>query len=133
MSVCLSVRQPFADLIVDGVKTIENRPRPTQLVGRLIIHSSQKIHALGSESDENRDRGMILGMVQLVGCHEAFPNCCASAVGALWGEGAEYHWQLAGARRFVTPFPAKGALGFWSPKSPSVAHLIELAIAELGA
>jgi hypothetical protein len=36
----LSVRQPYAALICAGVKTVENRSRPTNYRGKLLIHAS---------------------------------------------------------------------------------------------
>jgi hypothetical protein len=39
----LSLRQPWADLIVNGIKNIENRSRPTRFRGRLLIHASKKV------------------------------------------------------------------------------------------
>jgi hypothetical protein len=36
----LSVRQPYTALICAGVKTVENRSRPTNYRGKLLIHAS---------------------------------------------------------------------------------------------
>lgn len=38
---CLSVRQPWAWLIVNGWKNIENREWPTRFRGRFLIHASK--------------------------------------------------------------------------------------------
>ena len=38
---CLSVRQPWAWLIVNGWKNIENRDWPTRVRGRVLIHASK--------------------------------------------------------------------------------------------
>ncbi len=46
-TLCLSVRQPWAWLIVNGWKNIENRTWPTRIRGRVFIHASK-----GLTSDE---------------------------------------------------------------------------------
>jgi hypothetical protein len=39
----LSIRQPYAELILRGVKTIEYRSRPTRLIGqRFYIYAAKK-------------------------------------------------------------------------------------------
>ena len=40
---CLSVCQPFADLIIQGKKTIELRKWNTKFRGEFLIHASKKI------------------------------------------------------------------------------------------
>ena len=40
-TLCLSVRQPWAWLIVNGFKDIENRTWPTKVRGRILIHASK--------------------------------------------------------------------------------------------
>src|SRR3954470_3027657 len=40
---CLTVRQPWAYLIIAGIKRIENRSRATKFRGRLAIHAAQKL------------------------------------------------------------------------------------------
>lgn len=40
---CLSVQQPFADLICAGVKTVENRTWKTDYRGSILIHASDTV------------------------------------------------------------------------------------------
>jgi len=42
----LAVRQPWASLIVEGLKTIEIRSRPTNIRERVAIYASKKINEL---------------------------------------------------------------------------------------
>jgi hypothetical protein len=141
----LTVRQPFASLIVAsvGAKDIENRPVQTRLRGRIGIHSGRALHGLASEqvrADAEAGRlplGAVIGTVQLVGCHLAgSPGCtpleCHQSVWAQFsrdGQKPIWHWELEGPRRFVTPIPARGQLGFWAP-GPSLEHLMEIAEVE---
>jgi hypothetical protein len=39
---CLSIRQPWAWLILNGFKDLENRMFPTRLRGRILIHTGKK-------------------------------------------------------------------------------------------
>jgi hypothetical protein len=75
-SVALSIKQPWAALVVAGLKTIEIRRWPTDYRGRLLIHASRmpderpkvwrgvpgEIHSL------TQRRGGIIGSVELVDC-----------------------------------------------------------------
>lgn len=40
----LSVRQPYASLLVNGIKDVENRSRKTNFRGTVLIHASAKMH-----------------------------------------------------------------------------------------
>lgn len=72
----LTVRQPYAWLIVMGIKPIENRTWSTQYRGPLLIHAAIKPHDDSIEAIERRYRvkidraalrfGGIIGRVELV-------------------------------------------------------------------
>jgi ASCH domain-containing protein len=70
----VSVRQPYAWLIVHGHKDIENRTWSTKYRGPLLIHASLKLHdnppelpdALRDEIAPHLNRGGIIGRVDLV-------------------------------------------------------------------
>jgi hypothetical protein len=85
---CISIRQPWAWLILHGGKDIENRNWPTKFRGRILVHAakgmtrdewaaawdfaagsgaSPKALAAGVKFD-NIDRGGIVGSVELVDC-----------------------------------------------------------------
>ncbi|WP_043345178.1 ASCH domain-containing protein [Cupriavidus basilensis] len=80
----LSVRQPWAWLIVNGHKDIENRTWPTKYRGRLLIHASKGMTradyeagmatalAVGFRSyfprDQDLERGGIVGIATLTDC-----------------------------------------------------------------
>jgi hypothetical protein len=49
----LSIRQPFAELILRGMKTIEYRSRPTRIIGeRFLIYASKKKWPVAESKDE---------------------------------------------------------------------------------
>ena len=85
---CLFVRAPFAGWIVDGVKTIEYRTRPTNIRGRIGIIQSRS--------------GTVIGTAEITGCE--------------WNEELEhYEWKLTNAARFAEPlpFPPKNGAVVW--------------------
>jgi len=103
----LSVKQPFAALIACGKKKFEVRSRLTHYRGGLLIVSSLK----PTMSKFNfLPLGQAVALVNLVDCRLMQPDdaelaCCDYQPGT-------YIWILDNARP-VTPFPVKGALGFY--------------------
>lgn len=82
----LSVRQPFAWLIVHGYKNIENRTWSTQYRGRLWIHASKKFDAaayafvrrrfprIKLPAPEALKCGGLVGSVEVVDCVRKHPS-----------------------------------------------------------
>ena len=110
----LSIRQPWAWLIVAGHKDIENRGWPTKFRGEFYVHAGK---AQPTESDLSVietlysvkiDRsalqyGGIIGAAELIDCVESHPS--------KWFEG-EFGFVLRNAR--PVPFiPCPGRLGFF--------------------
>lgn len=137
----LTVRQPWGSAMFRpttlGPKNVENRTWSTPLRGPLAIHAGLNIDPAGVEfmhgitEQQERDRGHVLGIVQLVDCHETGVLCldhgCDSNAWAQFVPGMRvFHWMLEHPREFVTPIKARGALGLWKP-GPSVEHLISIA------
>ena len=67
---CLSVCQPFAELIVDGKKTIELRKWNTKFRGEFLIHAAKNVLQEDCKrmkiSSEKMITGAIIGKVNLV-------------------------------------------------------------------
>ena len=115
----LSVRQPWAWLIVSGLKDVENRPRRTHYRGPLLIHAGL---SLDSYTEENvawlnskfgvripvkLDTGGIVGIVDVVDCVDSHKS--------RWFNKGNFGWVLANPRRLIF-WPCKGALGLFRPK-----------------
>lgn len=113
----ISVRQPWAWLIIHGEKDIENRDWPTKVRGRVLIHASKgmtKAEYLDAWHFANKrgttapsfdalERGGIIGSVEIVGC-DHFSD-------SLWFMG-RYGFVLRNP--IAMPFrPFRGALGFF--------------------
>ena len=122
----LSVRQPYASLLVSGIKDVENRSRRTNYRGTVLIHAGAKMHGVVSflktrheftveeiammtqmnEVDENDLFGCIVGSVEIVDCVQ---NNTSE-----WAERGKWHWVCRNAKVFAKPVRnVKGRLGLW--------------------
>jgi hypothetical protein len=113
----LSVRQPWAWLIVNGFKDIENRSRRTHHRGSLLIHAGS---SLGNYKEDiewvkskrgisvplEMDTGGIVGAVDVIDCVESHKS--------KWFNGP-FGWVLANPRRLKFR-PCKGALNLFRPE-----------------
>ncbi len=110
---CLSIRQPWAWLIVNGHKDIENRSWSTKYRGPLLIHASARKPPSDFLSDIERcygvdlpktfDLGGIVGLANVVDCVSSSPS--------VWMQGP-VGWKLANAQ--TLPFlPVRGKLGLF--------------------
>ena len=117
----LSVRQPWAWLIVEGYKDIENRKWRTSYRGPLLIHSSQAvdptdfpmqrewIETCGIVIPEDLPRGAIVGsatLTDVLDMNDPGGRLCFSP----WFEGP-YGFHMADAVEFAEPIPWRGQLG----------------------
>jgi hypothetical protein len=113
----LSVRQPWAWLIVNGLKDIENRKRQTRHRGPLLIHASKSFDDFAENIELVKtkfgisvplevDRGAIVGVVDVIGCVEIHDSN--------WFHGP-FGWVLSNPRRLKFR-PCNGALGLFRPK-----------------
>lgn len=96
----LSVKQPWANMIAQGDKTIETRTWATDYRGELLIVSSRV--------PKIEPAGQALAVADLVECRpmtakDQMDACCDIYPGA-------FAWVLRSVRR-VKPFPVRGQLG----------------------
>jgi hypothetical protein len=115
----LSIRQPWAWLIVMGFKDIENRKWPTRFRGPFLIHAGKTFDLQGYEwvisnmglalpSPSSFDRGGIVGLAELVECLTQHDSP--------WFSGP-YGFVLRSAKPL--PFiPLPGQLGFFDVEEP---------------
>ena len=141
----LSVRQPWAWLVVHGGKRIENRIWTTRFRGEFLIHAAKGMtgaewfdavqfvahrgHSARVPEMKTLDRGGIVGIARLadvVSPHGG--ECHATALGGDWHMHAQYGFLLADVR--ATPFiPCQGALGLFDVP-PSIAEAARRGAAE---
>jgi hypothetical protein len=113
----ISIRQPWAWLIVNGYKPIENRSRRTHLRGTILVHAGanrsefvdlcnyvRKRH--GVVVPEDVEFGGVIGAVDLVDCMERSKSP--------WHTRGYWGWVLENPRRLRFR-PCKGALSQFVP------------------
>lgn len=115
----LTICQPYADLIANGEKWIENRTWPTSYRGPLAIHAGKSRDWLMDDDDTT---GMVFGAVvavaDLVDCRRLADLTDEQRA----HEHAEGPWcfVLTNVRRLDHPVPVRGAQGFWEWHESSV-------------
>lgn len=129
----ITIKQPRAQLIVEGIKDIENRTWPTSYRGRVLIHAGAKWddnHRNMSKlftpeqweylSKENQTLmvggilpvSAVIGSVEIVDCVINHPSIWAEKTTQMSPRNT-YNWVLANAIKFPEPIPAKGKQSFW--------------------
>ena len=125
---CLSVSQPFADLIISGKKTIELRNWNTNFRGEFLIHSPLKIRtddAKRLKINKKFVTGAIIGKVQLydvkkyntvkeIKLDQKFHFASKKFQNKTFG------FILKDAKPFRIPIPLKGQLGFFEVNVPKI-------------
>lgn len=114
----LSIQQPWAWLIVNSYKDVENRDWPTRVRGRIWIHTGQKFDDEGyafvlknfphipMPPKAEFPRGGVVGQADIVDC--------TTGSSSPWFFG-DFGFVLANAAP-VDFIPCPGALGFFNPK-----------------
>ena len=114
----LTIKQPWAELIMLGVKDVENRSVGCNYRGKIAVHVSKQ-RAPGSDIDHDlledakiwqayksiKNAGQVIGTVVLVDC--------VRDSGSEWAIPGRWHWVLASPRRYRNPIDARGMLGLW--------------------
>ena len=126
----LTVRQPWAALIVNGYKNVENRNwhLPDKYRNTtVLIHASAKpafirdeanaeLIARGFKGRKSFDGsttlpGFIIGAVRFSGCEE-WPGSCENAPSP-WCDMSSSFWWMIDKAIVLPPLAAKGKLNFW--------------------
>jgi hypothetical protein len=103
----LSVRQPWAELIIRGSKTIECRTRPTYVRERIWLYAAEgrahraTLSTITVTDDAALSRGVLVGTVDLIGCRRLRPADSAEACLPIDFDG--YAWLLVRPERLATP------------------------------
>ena len=120
---CLSLRQPYAELIVSGRKTIELRKWNTKFRGEFLIHASKTIEKEACElynidNISSLITGAIVGSALLcdVKSYQSKDEFIADqskhfAIAKF--SDRKYGFILSDAKRFDKPIPLRGQLGFF--------------------
>ena len=109
----LTIKQPWASLIVHGVKNVENRSWATRYRGPIWVHA-------GAHHDHSRQATTLL---RRYSADMVFPT--RAVVGSVtisdcirdhdsdWADRNYWHWILTDPEPLAAPIPARGAQGLW--------------------
>lgn len=123
---CLSVSQPFAQLIITGKKTIELRKWNTKFRGEFLIHAPLKIRNADCKRlkiDEKLVTGAIIGKADLydVKKYNSIKEIKADQkfhFASKNFQDSTYGFLLRKPKQFRIPIPWKGQLGFFDVELP---------------
>jgi hypothetical protein len=106
----LGIQQPWAELILRGIKTLEVRSQPTRTRGTIYVYASRRSSTLSAAAEvverlgldlDALPKGLLLGTVELVDCRPASP---ADAVAACVPQellAGQYVWELGNPQRLA--------------------------------
>lgn len=125
----ITVKQPWASLIIEGIKDIENRTWPTKFRGRVLIHAGATIAKNAVDvismidgelarkiwfdiNDKKLPIGAVIGSVEIIDCVINHPSIWSEKTTQMSPDNS-YNWVLANPIKFPEAIPAKGKLSFW--------------------
>lgn len=133
---CLTMHQPWASLLVHGIKRIEGRSWPAPLRGRLWIHAASKvpedstikamedfyreIYALDGITDlkfpEHYPVSRLLGCVEVVGCvwGDELKNWNEVPEGVRLEAQTDFCWLCEQPQKLLIPFEMRGYQGVYN-------------------
>ena len=119
----LTIKEPWATLIIEGYKKYEFRSWKTNYRGKLLIHAGLSLNKdmlnRCREYNLTCNNGSIIGEVDIVDCilvdsefskrlHEENSDVYTSDYIGL------YAWKIENVIKYENPIPAKGKLGLWN-------------------
>ncbi len=117
----LTIKEPWATLIVDGYKKYEFRSWKTNYRGKILIHAGMSLESDNLKRFKNYNltcsKGAIIGEADLVDCikvDEEFINELRkidSVVYAISNHSENYAWKLENVIKYDNPICVKGKLG----------------------
>lgn len=121
----LTIRQPWATLIIEGYKRFEFRSWKTNFRGEFLIHAGkgidkEAVERLKKYLPDELPKGKILGKVTLTDCiamNDELANMLAKENNDIYTTHSfsrNYAFQLENVKKFDNPIDAKGQLGFWN-------------------
>ena len=121
----LTIKQPWASLIMLGLKKYEFRSWKTEYRGELLIHTGKGIDKDGMERlkkyiPENMPTEKILGKVKLIDCIKTSPEFYDKVqkenkdIYAKSVFNQDYAWQMEVIEVYDNPIKVKGKLRLWN-------------------
>lgn len=120
----LTIKQPWAELIINGYKKYEFRGWKTKYRGKILIHAGMSLEKdmMIRFKDYNLDYtlGAIIGEADLVDCilvDKKFNEELRNIDPIVYGRSnhvENYAWKLDNIIKYDEPIPCKGQLGLWN-------------------
>ena len=112
----LGVRQPWVELILRGIKTIEVRSQNTRVRGTIYLYASRKFSELSAAIEAARQHdldcpalpaGLLVGSVEIADTRPARMNDAAASCVPSALLKKQFAWELSNPQRFVQPVPVR--------------------------
>lgn len=121
----LTIRQPFATLIIEGNKKFEFRSWKTNYRGDLLIHAGKSIDKeafarLKKYLPDELPIGKIIGRVELIDCIKTTPEffeIIRKENSDIYSKSIfkeEFAWEMKVKEKFYDMIDVKGKLGLWN-------------------
>ena len=120
----LTIKEPWATLIIDGYKEYEFRSWKTNYRGKILIHAGMTLEKEVAERFKNYNleysKGEIIGEAIITDCilvDEKFNNELNNINGLVYGKNNhsnKYAWKLENVKKYNKKIPVKGKLGLWN-------------------
>lgn len=122
----LTIKEPWASLIVNNYKKYEFRSWKTNYRGKILIHTSSTIEKSALSRFEhlnlNYQKGAIIGEAEITACilvDEKFNDFLLKTNNFIYGNNSKiglYAWKLENVKIYTKPVLTKGKLGLWNYK-----------------
>lgn len=120
----LTIKQPWASLIIEGYKRFEFRSWQTKYRGELLIHAGKGVDReamkrLRKYLPNEIPSGKIIGKVTLadcIECNDEFKTMCLKENAEVYQKSQfeeKFAWELKNVEKFANPIEAKGKLSLW--------------------
>jgi len=120
----LTIKEPWATLIIEGYKKYEFRSWKTNYRGKILIHAGMTLEkdVVNKFKDYNLNysKGAIIGEAEIVDCilvDEEFNNNLRKINEIVYGKSNHvetYAWKLENIIKYDKPIYIKGKLGLWN-------------------
>ena len=123
---CLTIKQPWAGLIVNGYKKYEFRSWKTKHRGKILIHAGMSLEkeyaSKFKEYNLEYIKGAIIGEAEIVDCILAdknFDDDLKKENNLVYGNDhiGSYAWKLENIKKYKEPIYVKGKLSLWEYKN----------------
>jgi hypothetical protein len=121
--IALTIQQPWADLILRGIKSVEVRSVPVGMRTTIYLYASQNLSLLPAATVAIRDsdinvtelpKGKIVGTVEIVDCQPCIREDAKSACIPWKLMKGQFSWKLENPQRYLPPLKAhRVPYGMW--------------------